>query len=121
MVCCLVQREALYKMEEHVSTLRKCIQAAADDQVPSAFVILPAPGTIEEEIRKVHKELSEAKGDLERGARERKAACLLKFGNRRMSNQKHAYVFSSKSCAMLRPRTDTHHRRSNGSWPSNRL
>ena len=31
------------KMDEHASNLRKCIQAAADDTVPTAFVILPAP------------------------------------------------------------------------------
>ena len=37
------KRLTMAKMDGHASKLRKCIQAADDDTVPTAFVILPAP------------------------------------------------------------------------------
>ena len=41
-----LQRETITKMGKHASNLRECIQAAVDDQVPTAFVILSHdPGT----------------------------------------------------------------------------
>eukprot|EP00964_Phaeocystis_antarctica_P055960 scaffold32960_cov58-Phaeocystis_antarctica.AAC.2 len=46
-----LQRATITKMDKHASSLRACIQAAVDDTVPTAFVILShSPGPPEQDV-----------------------------------------------------------------------
>ena len=45
-----LQHDAMVKLNEHANNLCKCIQAAADDKVPTAFVIFAKPADLVEEL-----------------------------------------------------------------------